>query len=82
MFDSQTLNRGELLIMNDKQLSESMCLQDAAMNLLATGYSMREVAEVLGVNVKTIYDWQCSDPSFRPTVMSLIDQVQPRRRRS
>jgi predicted DNA-binding protein YlxM (UPF0122 family) len=78
LIDVQTLKRGELLIVSDKQLSEQMCLQDVAMNLLATGYSMKEVAEVLGINARTIYDWQRRDPSFRSTVISLHKQSKQR----
>jgi transposase len=67
--------------MTDKQLSESMCLQDVAMNLLATGYSLEEAAQVLGVTVGAIYNWQRRDSSFKPTVKSLrkqVDQQKPR----
>jgi hypothetical protein len=78
MLDVQTLNRGELLIMSDKQLSELMCLQDVAINLLATGYSMEEAAEVLGVTVVAISNWQRRNPAFRPIVKSLREQVEQR----
>ena len=81
IFAPQTLNRGELLIMTDKQLSESMCLQDVAMNLLAIGYSLEEAAQVLGVTVGTIYNWQRRDASFKPTVKNLRRQVDQQRHR-
>jgi hypothetical protein len=80
LFDVQTLNQGELLVMSDKQLSEPMCLQDVAMNLLATGYSLEEVAEVLGVTVNAIYCWRRRDPSFRPIVKSLRKQIKQKER--
>ena len=81
MFDVQTLNRGELLIMRDKQLSKLMCLQDVAINLLATGYSMEEVAEVLGVQVRAIEAWGRRDASFRPTLKNLSEQVEQQQRK-
>jgi transposase len=62
--------------MTDKQLSESMCLQDVAMNLLATGYSLEEAAQVLGVTVSAIYNWQRRDFSFKPTLKNLRKQME------
>jgi transposase len=67
---------------SDKQLSESMCLQDVAMNLLAIGYSMAEVAEVLGFTVSSIYNWKYRNPSFSPTVKRLSEEVKQKKRRS
>jgi hypothetical protein len=61
--------------MRGKQLSEPMCLQDVAINLLATGYSMEEVADVLGIEVKIIKNWRRRDPSFRPLINSLSQQM-------
>ena len=77
----QTLSQGGLLIVSDEQLSESMCLQDVAINLLATGYSIEEVAEVLGVTVVAISNWQRRNPSFRPTVKRLSEQVEQQQRK-
>ena len=67
--------------MSDKQLSGSMCLQDAAMNLLATGYSIEEVADVLGITVSAIANWKYRNPSFRPMVKSLSEEVEQQKRR-
>jgi transposase len=61
--------------MTDKQLSESMCMQDVAMNLLAAGYSVEEAAQVLGVTVSAIYNWQRRGLSFKPTVKNLRKQM-------
>jgi transposase len=68
--------------MTDKQLSEQMCLQDAAMNLLATGYSVEEAAQVLGLSPGAIYNWVRRNSAFRPTVESLRKQVPQRKGRT
>ena len=81
LFALQTLNRGELLIMTDKQLSESTCLQEVAMNLLATGYSLDEAAQVLGITPSAIYNWCRRDSSFRTTLRNLRKQAKQKKQR-
>lgn len=63
--------------MRDQQLSELMCLQDVAINLLATGYTIEEVAEVLGLAARTIERWRYADPSFKRTLKNLSTQLDP-----
>jgi transposase len=77
----QTLKRGGLLTVDEKQLPESMCLQEVAMNLLATGYTVEEAAEILSVTPSTIYTWYRRDPSFKPTVNHLRKQMEGEERR-
>jgi hypothetical protein len=61
--------------MRNQQLSESICLQDAAMNLLATGYSIEEAAETLGVTANAINIWRRRNPSFKRTVKNISEKV-------
>ena len=63
--------------MNDKSYAD-MSLQDAAINLLAIGYSVRDAAKILNVEPSTIRHWWGADPQFRPTVDALRRQAEPR----
>jgi hypothetical protein len=42
--------------------------QDAAINLLATGYSMADAAAVLGVSRSAVLKWKRNNPSFRDEI--------------
>jgi len=42
--------------------------QDAAINLLATGYSMADAAAVLGVSRSALLKWKSKNPSFRDEI--------------
>jgi predicted transcriptional regulator len=57
--------------------NESRCgftqKQDAAINLLATGYSVADAAAVLGVSRSALLKWKSNKPSFR-------DEINRRRR--
>lgn len=55
-----------------------MSLQDAAINLLATGYTVRDAARILNVEPSTIRHWWGADPMFKPTVDALRQQAKPR----
>jgi transcriptional regulator with XRE-family HTH domain len=52
-----------------------MSLQDAAINLLATGYSLRDVAAILNVESSTVRRWWSGDPLFKPRVEALKQQA-------
>jgi transposase len=62
--------------MNDKSHAD-MSLQDAAINLLAIGYSVRDAAKILSVEPSTIRHWWGADPLFKPTVDALRLQAEP-----
>jgi transposase len=62
---------------DDKKGLADMSLQEAAINLLATGYSVREAATILRVEPSTIRHWWGADPQFRPTVDALRQQTEP-----
>ena len=54
--------------MEDKKRIADISLQEAAINLLATGYSVKEAATILSVEPSTIRHWWGADPLFKPTV--------------
>ena len=64
--------------MEDNKRIADMSLQEAAINLLAIGYSVREAAIILRVEPSTIRHWWGADPQFRPTVDALRQQAEPR----
>jgi DNA-binding NarL/FixJ family response regulator len=49
--------------------------QEAAINLLATGSSMEEVAHVLGISRATISHWKRYSPVFRTKVEELKGEL-------
>jgi Putative ATPase subunit of terminase (gpP-like) len=49
--------------------------RDAAINLLATGYSPEEVTEMLGLKKSTLHHWRYTDPEFGAIVRNLKQQV-------
>ena len=61
--------------MNDKSHVD-MSLQDAAINLLAIGYSVKDAAKILNVEPSTIRHWWGADPLFKPTVDALKQQAE------
>ena len=61
--------------MNDKSHTD-MSLQDAAINLLAIGYSVKDAAKILNVEPSTIRHWWGADPQFKPTVDALRQQAE------
>ena len=69
--------RKQVAIVDDKKGLADMSLQEAAINLLATGYSVREAATILCVEPSTIRHWWGADPLFRPTVDALRQQTEP-----
>jgi hypothetical protein len=60
--------------MSDKKYPADMSLQEAAINLLATGYSVRDAARILNVEPSTIRHWWGADPLFKPTVDAVRQQ--------
>ena len=63
--------------MDDKKGLADMSLQEAAINLLATGYSVREAATILRVEPSTIRHWWGADPLFKPTIDAVRQQAEP-----
>jgi transposase len=61
--------------MESKKHLLAISLQDAAINLLATGYSVREAAKILNVEPSTIRHWWGADPQFKTTVATLRQQA-------
>lgn len=63
--------------MSDKNYPADMSLQEAAINLLATGYSVRDAARILDVEPSTIRHWWGADPLFKPTIDAVRQQSDP-----
>ncbi|MFL6213020.1 MAG: helix-turn-helix domain-containing protein [Blastocatellia bacterium] len=63
--------------MSDKKYPAEMSLQEAAINLLATGYSVRDAARILNVEPSTIRHWWGADPLFKPTIDAVRQQAEP-----
>jgi len=63
--------------MSEKKYPAEMSLQEAAINLLATGYSVRDAARILNVEPSTIRHWWGADPLFKPTVDAVRQQAKP-----
>ncbi|HKP13268.1 MAG TPA: hypothetical protein VJZ91_14205 [Blastocatellia bacterium] len=61
--------------MSERKYPEDMSLQEAAINLLAIGYTVRDAARILNVEPSTIRHWWGTDPLFKPTVDSLRRQA-------
>ena len=64
--------------MSEKKYPAEMSMQEAAINLLATGYSVRDAARILNVEPSTIRHWWGADPLFKPTVDAIRQQAEPR----
>ena len=63
--------------MSDKKYPADMSLQEAAINLLATGYTVRDAARILNVEPSTIRHWWGADPLFKPTIDAVRQQATP-----
>src|SRR5262249_46641178 len=50
----------------DRDFSDTT-IQDAAINLFLTGYSVQEVAKILRLEVAVIRRWWTADPMFTPS---------------
>jgi transposase-like protein len=56
-------------------LNDELSLHDAAINLLATGYSVSEVAEIFNIDSSTVRRWWRADPLFKLTVEAIQEQI-------
>jgi hypothetical protein len=64
-------------MIEDKKRFAEVSLPDAAINLLAIGYSVREVARILNEEPSMIRHWWGADPLFKPMVDALKQQIEP-----
>jgi len=56
---------------DEKQEPNLSPTQEAAINLLATGSSLKEVATVVGVSVSTLKIWRYRNAAFREKLRKL-----------
>ena len=56
-------------------LNDEVSLHDAAINLLATGYSVSEVAEIFNIDSSTVRRWWRADPLFKYKIEAIQEQI-------
>ena len=57
------------------KLSNHVSLQETAINLLATGYTVSDVARILEIDSSTVRRWWVVNPLFKPAVEALKQQA-------
>ena len=68
------MERAGRLFTNRSDLSR---MQDAAINLLATGRTVKDVAAVLGLPPRVISQWYNHNPAFRANLVGLRRDLEP-----